>query len=283
MGKKSIKNHAKKGMLAIVFVVFMIYILNKWMLHNQFDTSNPEIFFDQEVLEVSVAVTEEELLQGVTAFDEKDGDVTESVIIESMSNLLEGNQRVVTYVAFDNDNHVGKAERRIQYTDYTPIRFELDSPLGNVDSEASLSDILQPLHAMDCIDGDISDQIILVDAYWTTDSLGESVTTYKVQVTNSCGEVSELNLSFKMKSATSNSQVIRITLSDYLIYCKVGESPDLNSYIQSVEFGGEDVGVENVDISTELNISKAGVYVATYSASSGEAKGTCDLIIVVEE
>ena len=281
--KKKIKRHRKIMMFFVVVIVLALYILNKWSLYNQFDTSDPEISFGQDVLKVSVKSTEKDLLKDVTATDQKDGDVTDSIMIESISNLLEGNQRIVTYVAFDKDKHVGKAERRIQYTDYKPIRFTLDEPLGNVDSDASVSEILQPLHAVDCIDGDISDQIILVEAYWKSDSMGDSVTNYKVQVTNSCGEIQELDLSFKMKSERSGSQAIQISLSDYLIYCKAGSSVDLNSYIESVEYRGEDFGVENVTVSTDLDTSKPGSYVATFKASGEDIQGTCDLIIVVEK
>lgn len=282
---KKIISRIKLGLLIATILLFTIYVINKWMLNNQFDSSYPEITFDQDVLNVSVAVTEEELLAGVTATDKKDGDVTDTVIIESMSNLLAGNQRIVTYAAFDGDNHVGKAERRIQYTDYKPIRFYLESPLVMSSLGAGIDEILEPLRASDCIDGDISDQIIVVDTEILNLTTDKVSMIYSVQATNSCGEVAELKLPVKtsLSGSTTNGQYISITLSEYLTYTSLGSTPDLSSFVTSATFRGEEVSKADIAISTDLDTSKPGVYTATYSLTRDESTATCDLIIVVEE
>lgn len=116
---KKMMRRVKLGFVFVTLLLFAIYIVNKWMLYNQLDASYPEITFEQDVLEVSVGVAEEELLEGVNASDKRDGDVTDTILIESMSNMLDGKQRIVTYAAFDKDNHVGKAEHRIRYRLHT--------------------------------------------------------------------------------------------------------------------------------------------------------------------
>lgn len=282
---KKMMRRIKVGFLIGTLLLCVIYIVNKWMLYNQLDSSYPEITFEQDILEVSVTATEEELLAGVQAIDKKDGDVTDSIMIESMSNLLEGNQRIVTYAAFDGDNHVGKAERRIQYTDYTPIRFRLDSSLMVTYENADLTRSLESLHADDCIDGDISNQIVILDKN-VSDIGAETITEiYEIQVTNSCGEVAELKLPVKtsLSSSTTNSQYISITLSKYLTYTPLGSTLDLSSFIAGVSYRGEEVDASGVTVSTDLDTSKAGVYTATYSLTRDEMTAACDLIIVVEE
>lgn len=56
----------------------------------------------------------EELLQGVTAEDETDGDVTESVRVSSIT-VTEENRALVVYVAKDEANHVAKLKRMVHY------------------------------------------------------------------------------------------------------------------------------------------------------------------------
>lgn len=281
---KKIMRRIKVGFLIGALLLCVIYIVNKWMLYNQLDSSYPEITFEQDILEVSVTATEEDLLAGVQAIDKKDGDVTDSIIIESMSNLLEGNQRIVTYAAFDGDNHVGKAERRIQYTDYTPVRFSLSKPIV-ASSGLEWSELLSPLQVIDCVDGDISDRIVILKSSVVSMTSEYIISNYSVQVTNSCGEVAELKLPVKTSlSGTSlNNTYLEITLSEYLTYTSLGSTLDLSSFITGVSYRGEAVAASDVTISTDLDTSKAGVYTATYSLTRNEATATCDLIIVVEE
>lgn len=281
---KKMMRRVKLGFVFVTLLLFVIYIVNKWMHYNQLDASYPEITFEQDVLEVSVGVAEEELLEGVNASDKRDGDVTDTILIESMSNMLDGNQRIVTYAAFDKDNHVGKAERRIQYTDYTPIRFILSEPIV-ASSSQEWSKLLKPLQAFDCVDGDISDRIIILKSSMISMTSKYTISTYKVQVTNSCGEVAELELPVKvnLSGSNANSQYGSIVLSEYLTYTTLGTDLDLASFITSASFRGEEVKSSDIVISTDLDTSKAGVYTATYTLTRDESIATCDLIIVVEE
>ncbi|MFQ7768823.1 MAG: hypothetical protein ACLRIL_11475 [Fusicatenibacter saccharivorans] len=54
-----------------------------------------------------------ELLSGVTAYDAKDGDVTDSLAVEHISNFIEKGRRKISIVAFDSDNNVTHAEREM--------------------------------------------------------------------------------------------------------------------------------------------------------------------------
>ncbi len=284
MIKKSTMRRIHLISFIIMLAVFGLYIMNKWMQYNRYDRSYPEISFAEEVLEVSVKATEEDLLQGVTATDAKDGDITDTLIIESMSNLLENNERIVTYVAFDHDNHVGKAERRIRYTDYKKIRFSLDEPLGRFSGDATLEQILAPLHATDSIDGDISDQIILVDSYWTITNDGYDVATYTVQVTNSCGQVEDLTLSFReMSDGQKYGSNAEITLTDYLIYAKVGDEISPRRYVDTITLNGYEYDMDYVSIESDVDTSKPGTYTITYTFTYNGKSTMSDLIVVVEE
>ena len=90
------------------------------------DKTYPVISIDEEIIDVSIKVTDEELLKGVTARDAKDGDITSKIIIESVSDFIEHGVSIVTYSVCDNDNHATSATRKIRYTDYTEPVFIIE-------------------------------------------------------------------------------------------------------------------------------------------------------------
>lgn len=55
------------------------------------------------------------LLSGVTAYDNKDGDVTASVMVESVVPLKSGEEAVVCYVAKDKSNNISRVDRIVKY------------------------------------------------------------------------------------------------------------------------------------------------------------------------
>ena len=55
------------------------------------------------------------LLEGVTATDEKDGDVTDSLVIENIFPNDDHTSASVVYAAKDSHNNVSKATRRVNY------------------------------------------------------------------------------------------------------------------------------------------------------------------------
>lgn len=282
MLKKKTMIQIRRVLLLLALVMILLYGLNRLLLYRSFDKTGPEIQFDEELLKVSVKVTEEELLEGVKAMDNKDGDVTDTVIIESISKLLPGNERIVTYAAFDNDNHVGKAERRIQYKDYKAPRFSLDEPL-TTSLSSDMSEMIGALHAKDCIDGDISDQIVITNADITGLSGDEASMTYEVQVTNSCGDIASLQLPVSINMSGTNSQFAEIKLEKYLIYKKVGKSVDFESYIEDVVAAGNVASAADVKVTSDYDKSEPGVYTATYTLEVNGETASTQLYIVVEE
>ena len=53
------------------------------------DKTIPQITVEEEMIEVSLKATDEELLKGITAYDEKDGDLTGAVASREQFRLLE--------------------------------------------------------------------------------------------------------------------------------------------------------------------------------------------------
>ena len=103
------------GVLVCLIGLFTGYLL--WS-HNSIDTTGPVITVSEELLEISVKDPEEMLFQGITAHDDRDGDVTSRLLVESIYGITDENITTVTYAAFDRAGNVSKVQRQVRYKDY---------------------------------------------------------------------------------------------------------------------------------------------------------------------
>ena len=91
------------GIDIVLLAVCMFLYLGK-------DRTAPVISFGENAVSYEEGMDESLLLQGVVAMDEKDGDVSDSLLVEKIAGT-NGKEVIVTYVARDSANNVGKASR----------------------------------------------------------------------------------------------------------------------------------------------------------------------------
>lgn len=104
-----------KKILLVISLLLLIFLAGTagWLLMNR-DQEGPQIAIDESAAVVYHAnITDKELLEGVTASDEKDGDVTDRIVVESVEVHQEQSCAAVTYVALDNSNNVSRSTREI--------------------------------------------------------------------------------------------------------------------------------------------------------------------------
>ena len=70
----------------------------------------------------------EELLSDVTARDNRDGDVTDQIFIDSIKVASDGNRAIVQYAVIDKSNNVGTATRIINYEGSAKAEEEITQP-----------------------------------------------------------------------------------------------------------------------------------------------------------
>ena len=282
----------------VVFVAFMASSIHEYMTS---DSSAPVITADSDVVYLSVDEdNDEHLVKGMTATDNLDGDVTNSLVVVSKSKFIAKATRNVSYAAFDVNNNVGTYSRKVVYTDYHSPRFVLTQPMRFVAGNSSY-DYLRHVRAIDCLDGNITTQIKIT--FGDTEISSDNVSEQKVniQVTNSAGDTSSLTLTATFEDFDTYSTASP-ALTDYVIYVQPGERPNLRSYLNGIWMAGNsrkfsdlnfdpdrDVSIDD----SKVNYSTPGVYMATYRLSRstpnalGETYrldfGTAQLIIVVED
>ena len=262
----------------LVFIVVLIaYAVFSFVAKLKTDTTLPQISIETEEIEVSVKDKKDALLQGVTAYDEKDGDITDKVLVETVSKFITPGEFNVTYAVADEDNHVTKATRKVRYTDYTPPEFYMKRAL--VYSVDEPVDIRAAVGARDCVDGDISDKVTITATDFVENT--EGVFTVSLQVANSMGDMIYLDVAVHIEG--NETMAPEIQLEKSLIYIKKGETPVFEDYIKEVTVNGVLMKDYGLLISTNFDSEKEGTYNVHFYISTNEGyEGHSILTVVVE-
>lgn len=273
-------NLLRRITLALFVVTLVAFVIFSIIGRVSTDTTIPVIEMESSVIELSVKDKREVLLNGVTATDGKDGDITDRVRIESVSKFIEPGVCTVTYAVMDSDKNVTKTTRTVKYTDYTKPEFYMKRALVYGVDEAL--DIRAAVGARDCIDGDISDRVAIVTTDYIRNTAG--VFTVSLQVSNSMGDTIYLDVTVHVEG--NETMAPQIQLKKSLIYVKKGETPVFEDYLGDVTVNGVLMKPEDVElmISTNYDAENPGTYNVHYYISTKEGyEGHSILTVVVEE
>lgn len=259
------------------------------------DTEAPEIKLEAIVPEVSVTDPQSALLQGITAKDKRDGDVTDLLVVERVTLLDSKGTLMVNYAAFDNAGNVSKAQREAKYTDYRSPRFTMESPL--IFTYGASFDVLSIVSANDSIDGDIQHRIRATPLDKVAiNELG--IHEVQFQVSNSLGDT--VTKVFPVEVYDPDMYDAKLYLTDYLVYLPAGTTFSPNAYLEEFVVGGEEVSLENglpkdytLKLKGGVQTNTPGTYVVEYrvtytqknennSALDRSWTGYSKLIVVVE-
>ncbi|MCD8022698.1 MAG: bacterial Ig-like domain-containing protein [Lachnospiraceae bacterium] len=270
------------------------------------DTTGPKISMDSAEVTVSVEDGEEAILQGVTAEDARDGDVTAYLVVETMSNFITDGVRDATIVSFDESGNVTKTSRRVTYIDYTSPQITLSGPLAApVNDTSELLDVIQ---VTDCLDGDLTEQVqIIFDNTNQSAEVGDCA--MHIQVSNSAGDTLDLPVTVRFYDQTAENSAAKLTLTEYLIYLEMGSKFDPLDYLDTLTVGNrsyhwstsdkqmvsddedslsndeEDVISRSAfDIEDGVDESTPGTYEVTYTyEGEDDVTGVTRLVVIVEE
>lgn len=244
------------------------------------DRQPPQIVLDSDEITLSVHDAQDALLQGVTA---QDGDVTASLLVESVRGLVDEGRFTVTYAAFDAAGNVSKAKRTVYYRDYTAPRFSLSSPL--IFRSGSTPDVFAPLNASDVFDGDLTGRIkgTLVSGAQQLSEAGEY--TVEFRVSNSLGDTAYLTAPVQVITGWGSGAQLELTA--YLVYLPCGADFAPEDYVDCLRYGMQTAAPEDegfvLSAASEVDTATPGVYCVDYSASYGTMSARTRLLVVVEE
>ena len=239
------------------------------------DSTLPVITCPEEPLVIEVGENSpEKLLEGVTAWDEKDGDLTDALMVEGTAKSIDEEGRTtLTYAVSDSDNHVTKAVREVRYSDYTPPRFGLTQELRYAVGAPVV--VQDRVTAWDVVDGDISARVKVTAA--GLNNYTEGVYPVTFEVTNSLGDTSRWDAEITIRNWDMGEP--RIYLTQYLIYLPRGGELDPMNYLDLVLNGD----ASQLTDSTDLDVQTPGAYTVSYSCPGINGQtGTTQLYVIVE-
>lgn len=281
-------------MLSIVLAIISAVVYGGASIYARTNTdrNGPQIQVEEKEISVSIDAGEEALLKGITAEDKKDGDVTDSLIVESVGAFIEKGKRPVSVAAFDSDNNVAKATRIITYTDYVSPQIVLTKPLRAPVN--SVNELTEGITVTDCLEGDITDnvQITLAEDGQKLNMPGEYA--MKLMVSNNAGDIVELPVTVELYDYTAEGTKPRALLSQYLVYTKAGEPINPSDYLVGVSVRGREyrwdldsesvpVSRSQVTVNDSVDYNTPGVYEISYEVYDSGTVGIVRLVVVVEE
>ncbi len=241
--------------VSIVLFVLSAALFGYYMRQELYekDHTGPVFSVDNYLVTVSVKDDEKALLKGITARDATDGDVSNSIIVESVGPFTGYSHRAVNYVAVDSDNHVVHKKRELVYSDYISPRFHLRNPLS---FPLNTKNVLQGVTAEDCLDGNVTRRIRMVtNEQIDTSYIGEY--DVRLKVTNSAGGISYLPVTISIYDEKVEMGRPQLNLTDYLVYLEKDSDFDPQEYMKNCVIGSraytfvEKGGTYGVEIDTK--------------------------------
>ena len=245
------------------------------------DVVPPEIRMDSDVITVSASDGDEALLRGVTAVDNRDGDISGTVVVDGVSQLTGPNSARVRYIVFDKAENAATASRTVVYSDYEAPRISVLHPLiYNVGDTIALQG---RVIARDCVEGNITDRIRISSQDLSNRAAG--IYHLSIWVMNKLGDVSTVSLPVIVREEDPAAPVV--TLTSYLVYLERGEEFNPETYFQSYCDSAGSLSRSffgHLDVSGEVDTDTPGTYEVTYSETNSEGlTGEAILTVIVEE
>lgn len=264
------------GAIALFLLSLVTYLISDYIYDKNHDLIPPVITCDEKTITLSSSATYEDYVRGLTASDNRDGDLTSQILISSKSHFLEDGSFKVKYVVFDSNNNSSSITRNVILSDYRSPEFKLSQPLYYSLGESAR--FINQIKADDCIDGDISGKIRIV--YSNVSNYREGVYPVKLEVTNSLGDKQAVELSVCVFDSDS---FCAVELSEYITYIDAGDSFNPMELVTDCENkDGADIDYSKILINGLLDTQTPGCYQLCYTID-GMPNAKTYLTVVVRE
>lgn len=262
----------KRTIFSIVLIVLCLGIFAGYCAwdHVRTDTVAPEIQLPEQISEISLGGPRDQMLQGITATDDQDGDVTASLLVEEI-RMTDPQTRTaqISVAAFDRAGNVAKAQYEVLCKDYISPRFSLSEPLVFPNNTAM--NVLKYISAADQLDGDLTSNI-RANALQETTLGAAGVHEIEFRVTNSLGDTARLVLPVEVYAA--GTYEADLTLTNYLVYLQKGDSFNARKYLKDFILYSEEFSLENglpanfeLETVGQVDTDTPGVYAVSYTVT----------------
>lgn len=133
----------EKAAVIIITVLNIILIAVCVFFYMRLDRTAPKLEFQSSDVVYRVGMNPDELMTGISAYDDRDGDITDRIVIEKTIENKEDNTAVIFYAASDKSGNVAKASRVFPavYTDGNDENISDQFLEAGIDAELSESSL----------------------------------------------------------------------------------------------------------------------------------------------
>lgn len=267
--------------ILLLMAAVCIYGIAAFWEYKNYDGTMPVLTFESDVLEIPCSYSDEQLLMGVTAYDEKDGDITGEIIPGNFTRFIEPGVSRLTYFVFDSDENMAAKERKVRFTDYYSPRFHLTQPLCFTEDVTDIYLIRDYFTAEDMLDGDLTQWITYEES--NADTYNPGSYTITMSVRNSYGDI--VTRAFPIHIFEKNSQTLNIALTEAIVYLPAGGICNPSDYVSGIsDNAGNQYDLSIMQINSMVNTAVPGMYEICYIADTGTGlHGEMWLTVIVEE
>lgn len=267
--------------MALFGVSLAAWVFTGVWAERKLDREAPVITAESDTLQLSIEDGKEKLMEGLSAKDNKDGNLTGEIFTGSHSKFSKPGVFDMTYLVFDSSNNLGQYTREVEYTDYRKPEFDLNGPLVFGLNENTA--VLSSLKLNDAIDGDISDKIKIVSSEIDKTVAG----VYKVGVEGTSAYGDRVSVELPVNIVDHRKNAPEIVLSKYLVYLNQGAEFNPRTYVDKVllSSGVKAVDAYTVEIDNQVNTGVPGCYnvLFSYTDEAGVTGYTSMAVIVFEQ
>lgn len=247
----------KKGILAGLIVLWLALFAGTAAVMVTSDRKGPEI-----AVPSGVDVTYEEgsdtalLLEGVTATDDRDGDVTDSVVIENIFPNDDRTGASVIYAAKDSHNNVTKVTRRVNYK----AAGDVTAPEENTEAEGSDAAPAENAEA---------------------EGSDAAPAAEEAQQNDTEGVKNETNAKMEIEALPSESP--KMYLNTYETTVKAGSELDKISYIKEItdDTDSQETLFTEIQVDGEVDTATPGDYTLTYHVTDSNGNQSNMAVLTV--
>ena len=236
---------SKKIVTVILAIVAALLICVTAMAYKSMDRQAPVISFPDGTAAYTDGETDDQLLQGVTAKDNKDGDVTKSLRVTSIIVAGDGKSVTVSYAAEDKSHNVATDKRTMTYS---------GAKTGVIES----SGIQETAETADSPETES-----------VTEPADSEGATSSAMQTESADQESAAAAQEEADIAALPAGTPSIRLTQHYVTLAKGSAFDYRTYIASLsdDTDSESTLWQHIDISGKPDMNTPGTYQVTYTVS----------------
>ncbi|MCD8347226.1 MAG: DUF5011 domain-containing protein [Lachnospiraceae bacterium] len=252
----------------LIFVIILCFIAGGGLIYLRLaeDRIAPEISYSSSVVYTD-GMTDEELLEGVIAIDDVDGDVSDSLTVERVVTNRDEAKATVIYVAKDSRNNIAKITRVIDYDIEEESEEESESETEKMTEKAPETEASETSAAQSESEAESDDSDIVVDAA----AVNESETQTE-------SEEAQEELA---------ADAPRITLKQTRVTIKIGDSFEPTDYVDTItdDYDNKYTLWRRIQVEGNYDTGIAGIYQLVYyvTDTSGNSSNRATLLLIVED